>query len=275
MDAWTRGVVEAAEWVARCLRTGEDVTRGAYEALNAAISAPKPEGVDEGWIREARERCRAATPGPWEWCVWNPERDPVEMFREHLSHGSGRVHGSWAPNHEKSVGEHPNPEHAVMPCLTGNGPDSEANAVFISHARDDLPRSLDEIARLRAALGQRPEGVDERETVWSLERYVRGKKMAEGARVRASSEREAIAEAKILFASDRKPGDPPDEFRVVAWKARAALGQQDSEVERAKAAVIEYALLHSDDDLEGLALAIRPHLDRLVALLAAEQGEVE
>jgi hypothetical protein len=69
------------------------------------------------------------TPGPLDLAVWDEmAKDPVEMFRNHISHGSGLIWSVWAPNHPKTVGCHPRPVHAVTTCITGNGPTSEANA---------------------------------------------------------------------------------------------------------------------------------------------------
>lgn len=80
----------------------------------------------------------AHTPGPWAVAVWDTAKDPVEQFREHLSHGSGPIWGVWCPEHPLTKGHHPNPEHAVMACLTGNGPTSEANARLIAAAPELL-----------------------------------------------------------------------------------------------------------------------------------------
>lgn len=78
----------------------------------------------------------AHTPGPWEVAVWDSAKDPVEQFREHVSHGSGPVWGVWCPEHPLTKGEHPTPEHAVMAALTGNGPTSESNAYLVAAAPD-------------------------------------------------------------------------------------------------------------------------------------------
>ena len=45
-----------------------------------------------------------------------------------------------------------NIEEYVVPALTGNGPTSEANAVFIEVAHNWMPLLLDEIKRARALL---------------------------------------------------------------------------------------------------------------------------
>jgi hypothetical protein len=66
-----------------------------------------------------------------QWSIIDPDRDPVEAYREMLSHGSGNIHCVWLRDHPLSVGEFPRPEHAVLLCITGNGPKSEANAKAI------------------------------------------------------------------------------------------------------------------------------------------------
>lgn len=78
------------------------------------------------------------TPGPLELAVMDPNKDPVEFTRDSLSHGSGPVWMVWAPQHPKTRGVHPNPEHAVITATTGNGPASEANARLYAAAPDLL-----------------------------------------------------------------------------------------------------------------------------------------
>lgn len=68
------------------------------------------------------------TPGPLELAIMDPNKDPVEFTRDSLSHGSGPVWMVWAPQHPKTRGTYPAPEHAVITATTGNGPASEANA---------------------------------------------------------------------------------------------------------------------------------------------------
>ena len=70
--------------------------------------------------------------GPAEVGIIDPEQDPVEHFRANLALGSGDVWAVWLPEHPKTMGEHPRPDHAVLVCITGNGPASEANARFIA-----------------------------------------------------------------------------------------------------------------------------------------------
>lgn len=78
------------------------------------------------------------TPGPWAVARWDEAMDPVEQFRSHISYGSGPIWGVWCPQHPLTKGDHPNPEHAVMAALTGNGPASEVNARLIAESPDLL-----------------------------------------------------------------------------------------------------------------------------------------
>lgn len=83
------------------------------------------------------------TPGPWEVAVYDDSLPPVERMREMLTYGSGPVHGVWCPEHPLTRGTHPKPEHAVMACVTGNGPASEANARLIAAAPDLAAAGID------------------------------------------------------------------------------------------------------------------------------------
>lgn len=111
------------------------------------------------------------TPGPLGVAIWNDGRtDPVEQFRQYLGFGGGRIWGVWAPEHPLTVGSHPNPEHAVMTCVTGNGPAAESNAYLYAAATDlleELRGSLevlqeyaDEIATLAADHPDDPNGAE-------------------------------------------------------------------------------------------------------------------
>jgi hypothetical protein len=99
-------------------------------------------------LEEIRKRADKATPGPWETAIYDKAKEPIEWLRECLSHGSGPVHLTWCPEHPLTQGLYPRPEHAVVPAITGNGPTSEANAVFVAAARSDVPWLLEEITRL-------------------------------------------------------------------------------------------------------------------------------
>ena len=69
------------------------------------------------------------SPGPYRWGIYEADK-AIEMIEGNLKHGSGPVHLIFLPNHEHSViGDDPmRPKHAVVFCITGNGPNSENNA---------------------------------------------------------------------------------------------------------------------------------------------------
>jgi hypothetical protein len=94
-------------------------------------------------------------------------KDPVEMFRNHISHGSGLIWSVWAPNHPKTVGCHPRPVHAVTTCITGNGPTSEANARLYAAAPAFAEALADLVKIIEAAgLRQLSSGVELGRTSW-------------------------------------------------------------------------------------------------------------
>lgn len=102
-------------------------------------------------------RHKAATPGPLRLAIADPDRDPVELFRENLSHGSGEVWAVMAPEHPDTVGGwEERPVHAAIVAWTGNGPTSKANAEFIAHAHDDVGALLAEVRRLQGILNMVP-----------------------------------------------------------------------------------------------------------------------
>ena len=91
----------------------------------------------------------------------------AEHVAENLSHGSGPVWGVMAPEHPLTVGGwDARPEHAVVTCITGNGPTSERNAAFYAAAptiaadalamHAEIARLRAEVASLRVTLGGRP-----------------------------------------------------------------------------------------------------------------------
>ena len=82
--------------------------------------------LDDAELRQIRERCDNATPGPW--------RSFIEG-RDHTSGSSFIMTGS-GKNRGKDIE------------LSGV---TEADQDFIAHARQDTPRLLEEIARLRNA----------------------------------------------------------------------------------------------------------------------------
>jgi len=82
---------------------------------------------------------KAATKGPVKIGIVDRTLDPVEWFREHLSYGQGDIWCCHLPEHPKAIGPDDKPDHAILSAITGNGPDSEANAEFFAHARLALP----------------------------------------------------------------------------------------------------------------------------------------
>lgn len=72
----------------------------------------------------------AISPGPYEWAVIQEGPDQYEWVKKNLDFGSGEIHMVWLPKHGLSaIGEDPTkPEHAVVFCMTGNGPKSKDNA---------------------------------------------------------------------------------------------------------------------------------------------------
>lgn len=97
-------------------------------------------------------RCKAATAGPWRETTTEKMTadEQASAVAKHLSHGYREtVSGVWAVDHQDNVpGDDPDrPEHAVLACITGNGPDSPVNAELIAHARTDLPRLVELLRR--------------------------------------------------------------------------------------------------------------------------------
>ena len=100
-----------------------------------------------------RQRAESATPAPWEVGICDPELDPVEWFRQHLSFSDQTdVWSVWCPEHPRTKGAYPRPDHAVVCAITGNGPDSEANAYFIANARHDVLDLSQRVGELEAQL---------------------------------------------------------------------------------------------------------------------------
>lgn len=80
------------------------------------------------FIEQVKAREAKATKGPLRVGIFDPEKDPVELFREHLSHGDGPIWAVFCPNHPEAKGTPEKPEFAVLLGITGNGPTSQANA---------------------------------------------------------------------------------------------------------------------------------------------------
>jgi hypothetical protein len=87
------------------------------------------------YIEKIRERLGKVTKGEWEWIRWPAEsmEQALDWIKKSIEKGEGfRLHG---------VGGH-DPDEVTI-CLTGNGPKSEANAVFITCAPTDLAALLE------------------------------------------------------------------------------------------------------------------------------------
>jgi len=88
------------------------------------------QGLSEDELRSMKARCDAATPGPWR--SWIEGRDH-ESGSSFIQTGEGSSRG---PDVE----------------LSGA---TDADHDFIAHARQDLPRLLTEVFRLRAEIARR------------------------------------------------------------------------------------------------------------------------
>jgi hypothetical protein len=95
-----------------------------------------------------RRRADAATPGPWRVCFVD---DTYAMNQVAIT--TAEIHEDWPRDSAK-----------VVAATLVQGPERYAsiadgrwdeNAEFIAHSRDDIPRLLAEIVRLRAELGRR------------------------------------------------------------------------------------------------------------------------
>lgn len=93
-----------------------------------------------------RIRADAATPGPWQ-VEYLDDTYAMNL----VAVATGELHEDWPTDSAK-----------VVAATLVQGPERYAsiadgrwdeNARFIAHAREDVPRLLDEIARLRAELG--------------------------------------------------------------------------------------------------------------------------
>jgi hypothetical protein len=84
-------------------------------------------GMSEAELGEIRQRCDAATPGPWKSFIEGRDHTSGSSF---IMTGSGQNRGNDIE-------------------LSGA---TAADQDFIAHARQDIPRLLDEIARLRRTM---------------------------------------------------------------------------------------------------------------------------
>lgn len=74
------------------------------------------------------------SPGPYQWCMYQEGPKQIEFVMAHFAKGTGDVHAIGLPKHSGSVvGVDPYaPEHLVLLCMTGNGPNSKNNAIALS-----------------------------------------------------------------------------------------------------------------------------------------------
>lgn len=99
-------------------------------------------------IAAIAERCRKATPGPWEWCDEGPSTMGVGCpydFDQMPGHEADRP--TWLGNEafywDGDAG-------TVLPPGHTFGLPSGADGDFIAKARTDIPRLLQEVVRLKA-----------------------------------------------------------------------------------------------------------------------------
>ncbi len=110
--------------------------------------------------KAARERCDAATGGPWE--DFFPEEDAPDDIGEDAHDFKAAVNTGDRPDGS-------NPCHHI--CLIGlfraglpQGTEKN-NARFIAHAREDLPAALDEIDRLEKRVAELEEEIASRDAI--------------------------------------------------------------------------------------------------------------
>lgn len=111
-------------------------------AGNCGICLPTPTGEGSGRTAAAYDAlpleggptlAMVASEGPAIVGILNPDEDPVELFRQNLAFGEGKVWVVYLPEHPLSQWDDPQrPDHAVLAAITGNGPTSQANAEFFS-----------------------------------------------------------------------------------------------------------------------------------------------
>lgn len=70
------------------------------------------------------------SPGPYQWAIVKEGPRQAEFVMNLLAAGSGDVHAVWLPEHPLTEpgADATKPEHAVLFCITGNGPNSLNNA---------------------------------------------------------------------------------------------------------------------------------------------------
>ena len=70
------------------------------------------------------------SPGPYEWAIIKEGEKQIEHVLDYFAKGSGDAHAIWLSGDPLSVtgADSLAPEHAVLLCMTGNGPKSKDNA---------------------------------------------------------------------------------------------------------------------------------------------------
>ncbi len=102
--------------------------------------------ISEQELREIRDRAERARPGPWV-LQWQPDNHPSGKFGLHRvlaptgDNADTDPHIPFFWGHGESYDEHEN-----------NG---LADGRFIAHARNDVPRLIDEVNRLKSELAKR------------------------------------------------------------------------------------------------------------------------
>lgn len=186
----------------------------------AAIAEASEKDASPDWMQEARERCDAATPGPWRRL---PDMSVVEAEED----------GSLVADTDPTAIQYGTPQASDAATIVAQ---AHANAEFIAAARDDLPRALDEIERLRQ-LSEAVQGqaqnlgncIIERDT---LRARVRELESGWSSAVRALAAADALADSARLHSNhdclcipkcrDREEhGLPP--LRCETCRLRAAL----------------------------------------------------
>ena len=116
------------------------------------------EDLRDADLSEIEARAAAATPGPWEHMSYPSGTEYVHM--RHASGRSGpRIMGPDHSDQDGHVGAHMNLYNvSAFTALTGETEimlerEKTANAEFVAHAREDVPRLVAEVRRLRLKLG--------------------------------------------------------------------------------------------------------------------------
>jgi hypothetical protein len=98
-------------------------------AVNKRLNAEELEAI--------RKRAEAATQGPWYWEKFNPDEDDYDTEMPYLN------------SEKESIMDFGDGEQFYP---TEGNPPNEADAEFIAKAREDVPKLLAEIERLKLAL---------------------------------------------------------------------------------------------------------------------------